>query len=318
VAKGSDAFIFMTTKPWGFLALALLLVAGAGAAVWRTTWSPPDPRPIRTRREGGQILRAAGRIYRSNRRPFVAIGLVFVPMGLLFGGLQYALFRLSGLKHLIAVAGRGNLLSAISALVVGAIGVLIAAVLVTAMVAATLDELDAGRRPRERDAYRFVRGRLGMLAGTVVREVLAVLVLLVTVVGIPVAAYLLVRWAFATQAAVIEKLPPRRALQRSAELVHGRWWRIFGITATVNVLAALSGPLVGVTVLLTVTSASLDEINLIGALVYSFTIPLAAIAVTLLYFDVVERPAVIGKRSFPAIVRRRAGRERVGAVALGE
>jgi uncharacterized membrane protein len=157
-----------------------------------------------------------------------------------------------------------------------------------------------------------------MLAGTVVREVLAVLVLLVTVVGIPVAAYLLVRWAFATQAAVIEKLPPRRALQRSAELVHGRWWRIFGITATVNVLAALSGPLVGVTVLLTVTSASLDEINLIGALVYSFTIPLAAIAVTLLYFDVVERPAVIGKRSFPAIVRRRAGRERVGAVALGE
>jgi hypothetical protein len=55
------------------------------------------------------------------------------------------LFRLTGLRDLVAVAGRGNLLSALSGLVVGALGVLIASVIVTAAVAAALDELDAGR-----------------------------------------------------------------------------------------------------------------------------------------------------------------------------
>jgi hypothetical protein len=123
----------------------------------------------------------------------------------------------------------------------------------------------------------------------VIREVLIVLVLLLTVVGIPVAAYLLVRWAFVSQACVIEKLSARPALQRSAELVRSRWWRTFGVTATVNVLAALSGPVVGLVALFTVTSASLDVINLIGSIVYVFTIPLAAVAVTLLYFDLAER-----------------------------
>jgi glycerophosphoryl diester phosphodiesterase family protein len=184
-------------------------------------------------------------------------------------------------------------------------------VLVTAAVAAVLDELDAGRQATARDAYRLTLARLRPLAGAVIREVLIVLVLLLTVVGIPVAAYLLVRWAFATQASVIEKRPAGRALQRSAELVRGRWWRTFGITATVNVLAALSGPVVGVIVLLTVTSASLDAINLIGSLVYVFTIPLAGIAVTLLYFDLVERPASSRKRSISATVRSLGPRRRL-------
>ena len=90
---------------------------------------------------------------------------------------------------------------------------------------------------------------------------------------------------------------------QAAELVRGRWWRTFGVTATVNVLAALSGPIVGLVALFTVTSASLDAINLIGSIVYVFTIPMAAVAVTLLYFDLVERPARSRKRSISAIVR---------------
>ena len=297
VATGSDGFIFMTTEPWGFLGLALLLFAGAALAVWRTTWSPPDPVPLREARGGGQILRAARRVYWRHLSVFVGIGLIFVPIGLVFTGVQYVLFRLTGLRHLVEVAGRGNLVSAVSALIVGAIGVLIASVLVTAAVAAALDELAAGRRPTALGSCRVAWARLKPLLSAVLVEVLVVLVLLITVVGIPVAVYLLVRWAFAVQADVIEELPTRRALRRSAELVRGRWWRNLGITATVNVIAALSGPIVGVVVLLTATSASLDAINVIGSVVYVFTIPLAAIAVTLLYFDLVERPARVSTPS---------------------
>jgi hypothetical protein len=280
VAKGSDVFIFMTTKPWGFLGLGLLLLAAVIAAF----------------RDAGHILRAALRSYVRNLRLFAGIGVIFVPVSLVFGGLQYLLFQLTGLRDLIAVAGRGNLVSAFAALLVGALGVLIASVVVGAAVAVAVGELDAGRAVRPWQAYRSAFERLGELARAVVGEVVLVVLLLLSIVGIPFAIHLLVRWAFVAQTAVIEDLPARQALERSADLVRGRWWRVFGITATINVLAVLSGPIVGVTVLLTATNASLDAINLIGSLVYTFTVPLAAIAITLLYRDLAARPPLRGLR----------------------
>jgi hypothetical protein len=280
VAKGSDAFIFMTTRPWGFLGLGLLLLAGVIAAF----------------RNAGHILRSALGVYFRDLRLFLAIGVIFVPVSVVFGGLQYALFRLTGLRDLIAVAGRGNLVSAFAALLVGALGVLIASVIVGAAVATSLSELDAGRRLSPWQAYRRAFDRLGELARAVVGEVVLVVLLLLSIVGIPLAIHLLVRWAFVGQTAVIEELPARPALERSGDLVRGRWWRVFGITATINVLAVLSGPVVGVTVLLTATKASLDAINLIGSVVYTFTVPLAAVAVTLLYRDLAARPPLDGFR----------------------
>jgi hypothetical protein len=187
--------------------------------------------------------------------------------------------------------------------VVGATGVLIASVGIAGAVAAALDQLDAGRRMTARHAYRLALRRLRALAGALLVEVLIVLALVVSVVGIPVAVYLLVRWAFVAQTGVVEQLPGRKALRTSAELVANRWWRTFAITATVNVLAALSGPVVGLIALFTLTSASLHAINVIGAVVYIFTIPMAAVAVTLLYFDHVQRPAGSRKRSLSTIVR---------------
>jgi hypothetical protein len=304
VAGGSNAFIFMTTKPWGFLGLSLLLLAALAAAVWRTTWRPDEPVPIRMSREGGQILLAGRRIYARNLKLFLGIGLIFVPVSLVFTAAQYVLFRLTGLKDLIAVAGRGNLLSGLSGLVVGAVGVLIASVIVTAAVAAALDDLDAGRPVTATRACRRVVERWRELLYAVGGEVVVVVVLVLTVVGIPVAIHLLVRWAFATQAAVVEERPARAALERSAELVRYRWWRVFAITATVNVLAVLSGPVVGLIALFTLTSASLDAINLIGSLVYVLTIPMAAIANTLLFFDLAARPAPARSSGRFGFVRR--------------
>ena len=69
-----------------------------------------------------------------------------------------------------------------------------------------------------------------------------------------------------------------------SELVKGRWWRTFGFTALVDTLAVLSGPLLGVGLLL-LTDHSLNFINLAAALVYTFTVPYAVIQLTLYYFD---------------------------------
>jgi hypothetical protein len=71
-------------------------------------------------------------------------------------------------------------------------------------------------------------------------------------------------------------------------LVRARWWRTFGFTVLVDVLAILSGPLFGVGLLL-LTDHSLNFINLAAALVYTLTVPYAAIQLTLYYFDLEAR-----------------------------
>jgi hypothetical protein len=52
----------------------------------------------------------------------------------------------------------------------------------------------------------------------------------------------------------------------------------------VTLIALLLGPLVG-TLLLFVTSASFNFINVVSGLVYAVVLPFAAIAMTYLYFD---------------------------------
>jgi hypothetical protein len=125
-----------------------------------------------------------------------------------------------------------------------------------------------------------------------------VVLLTITVVGIPLAIHRFVRWSLFAEACILHDLPATESLRRSSELVRGHWWRTFGFTVVVIALAALSGPLLGVGLLL-LTDHSLNFINLAGALVYTFTVPFAAIQLTLYYFDlekqgILERPSVVG------------------------
>jgi hypothetical protein len=111
------------------------------------------------------------------------------------------------------------------------------------------------------------------------------------VVGIPFAVRRFIRWSLFAQTTMLEDRDASGALRRSKQLVDGYWWRTFGVTALIDILAALSGPLVGV-VLLLVSDRSLNFINLAGSIVYTITVPFAAIALTLYYFDLTlrERP----------------------------
>ena len=87
---------------------------------------------------------------------------------------------------------------------------------------------------------------------------------------------------------LLDELPAGASLRRSSELVRGHWWRTLGFTALVDALAVLSGPLLGVGLLL-LTDHSLTFINLAASLVYTFTVPYAAIQLTLYYFDLEAR-----------------------------
>ena len=89
---------------------------------------------------------------------------------------------------------------------------------------------------------------------------------------------------------MLDDLSATDSLRRSSQLVKGHWWRTFGFTVLVDALAILSGPLIGVGLLL-LTDHSLNFINLAASLVYTFTVPFAAIQLTLYYFDLEARGA---------------------------
>jgi hypothetical protein len=93
-----------------------------------------------------------------------------------------------------------------------------------------------------------------------------------------------VRWAFLAQVIALENGSPLGALRRSTRLVRGDWWRVASLLLFISLIALLLGPLVG-TLLLFVSHASFDFINLVSSVVYAVVLPFAAIATTYLYFD---------------------------------
>jgi hypothetical protein len=288
VTQGSIILNWALVHPVPFIVLLGLVLVGSGEAVRHTRWRPVSPEPLRMKRGGGQILRAALRVYRSDARTFLGMGVIFVPVSLIAAGIQWVLFHLTGIEGLVALDGRHGAVTALLALLVGGIGTAISSTATTAAVAAALGELEQGRRITAVEAFRMAFERWRALAGALVRQVGSAVLLTIVIVGIPVAIWNFIRWSLFAQVSTLEDRDARGSLRGSAELVHGQWWRTFGITAFIDVLAALSGPLLGV-VLLLVTDRSLNFINFAGSFVYTITVPFAAIALTLYYFDLTLR-----------------------------
>jgi hypothetical protein len=288
VADGAIALNWSLIHPMPFVALVLLSFAGLLAALARTTWRPPDPRPMRRQRQGGQILRASTRIYADDFLTFAAAGVIFIPVYIAAASIQWAVFHLTSIAPLVALDGRHGAVTAFLAVLLGGVGGLFASVITTAAVAVILGERDAGRHILAGQAYRRALGRWRSLGKGMAAELGMIVVLTITVVGIPFAIHRFIRWSLFAQACMLEDMSATGSLRRSSQLVKGRWWRTFGFTALVDALAVLSGPLLGVGLLL-LTDHSLNYINLAAALVYTFTVPFAAIQLTLYYFDLYVR-----------------------------
>ncbi len=286
VSRVSVTLTRATIHPWIFLAVLAIVVLALVSAAHRTRWRPPDPRPVRISRRGGQILRASGRLYFGNWRTFVAVGVIFIPISLVTMGAQWVLFHLTPLGAFVALDGRRGAITTLLALLIGNVGAVCASVVTTAAVAAALSELAAGRDIRGKDAYRAAFKHLRALTGAFIRLFGMLLLLTITVIGIPFAVHRFIRWSLFTQTCVLEDRSARGSLRSSSELVRGRWWRSFGFTALVDILVIVSGPILGVALLL-LTDRSLDFINVAGSVVHTLTVPYAAIALTLYYFELV-------------------------------
>ncbi|WP_343944044.1 hypothetical protein [Pseudonocardia zijingensis] len=98
----------------------------------------------------------------------------------------------------------------------------------------------------------FVVGMLGLVAAATGSGNGIALGLLLLLAGLVAIVYLGVLWAFASAAYVLEPIGVVDALKRSARLVHGAWWRTFGVLL-------LAGLIVGV--------AAIVVLGVFGALV---------------------------------------------------
>jgi hypothetical protein len=304
VATGSQLYLEFLRTPWfviGAAALVCLLGVWLGR---RTVWSPHEPFPIDCARSGGQIYRAAFKLYRRYRLLFVGIGLIFVPLSIVGVLLQQVLVRTTGVGTFLDDTQSDPIVSGICALLFGELSAIFAGIAVSGAVACALARIHEGERPDALDAFRGIAPRLVSLGWAWLRVILVAGLLALTILGIPLAVVYLVRKAVLSQACVLEDLRATPALRRSSQLVSGHGPRVLAISGLVNVTAVLLGPIAGIAVLF-LTSGSLALINLISSLVYAFVVPYAAIAITLLFFDLRRRQA--GEEPALAETSSRAG-----------
>ncbi|MCU0306209.1 MAG: hypothetical protein MUE51_00280 [Thermoleophilia bacterium] len=284
VGLGAEVLRVTTAHPWpvlAVLAVLLLLLAWAGT---RTRWRPSAPFRIAHERALGQILSASWRMYTRHLRLFLGIGLLFVPIAVVTTIVQQIVFRVGSLDGLVETAGEQNGLVATLALLLGVAFALLAYALVVAATARAMLDLDERRRATPLSAYREALDSARPLLGSLAIAVGVLLLLNLTVVGIPVAVFLLVRWSLLAVVVEVEEHGARGALRRSAHVVSGHWWRAFVVAIGVGGAGLVIGPLVGALALLA-TGAAFAWINLISALVSVLVMPFAAVATTYLYLD---------------------------------
>jgi hypothetical protein len=283
VAAGSRALISLLRNPTvTLLVLAVLLVVVVWA-VTRTRWRPAAPLRLARRRTWGQILATAGRMYVSRWRLFVGIGLVLIPLTLVTSLVQVLLlggFAAAGVET--TGEGAGGLV--LTAIAIGTVIALVGFGLVQAATCTALAELDGGRSIGPVHAYRLALRRAGPLTGTFVIVIGAWLALGVTGVLVPVAIWLVVRWALAVPAVELEGLSARASVRRSAGLVRGRWLRVASLVGIGATLAFVAGPLLGA-LLIFATDVPLALLNVIAGVVYAVALPFVALTTAYVYFD---------------------------------
>ena len=304
VAAGSGVLTQIVRNPLpGALVVAAVLTLLVFAAS-RTAWRGSAPLRLARRRTWGQLVTTAWRMYRSRPVLFLGIGLIFVLVGVTVALLQYLLFRVIGLVPLVDTAGESNVSVAGLAFSLGLLFNIVALAFVQAATACAMSAVDRGEPVTALRAYRRALRTLPALFGWVLLAALIVVVLDLTVFGIPIAVWLIVRWSLLAQVLQLDEERKPGPLRRSAHLVKGRWWRVALFTVVVAGIGLLLGPLVG-GLLLLATNATFNVVNLITGVVYTVTMPFVAIATTYLYFDlktrtVLESRAVVIRTELPA------------------
>jgi hypothetical protein len=266
---GSQLLIIPIAHPWLLIPM-LLMIIGLAVLLYRGARS---------------YFKRAIKVYKENWKTFIGIGLLAVPIGILFNIVQRIVIRYDPLAYLLDWFDNtaGARLTAV--LTVGGIQQLVMLLIISPAVIQAVKDIKDGNKPSVARSYQLGLKRLLTIAIAVALIFGAVAVPLLVLIGFPIAIWLLIRWQFYNQIIVFEdEKSPRQALRKSARLVDGRWWRTLAAIFMFDLLSILPGILVGFG-LLTLGGTAVGFANGISSLLYALIIPLAVIALTIMYID---------------------------------
>ena len=287
VEWGSGTLIQFTTSPARVIISLLLIGVVARWLIRRTDWSRVAATPLIRRRRAGQLLRAAIGVYRGSAAALLVFGLVFLPAAILVGLLGQLVSVVPVINDLLGLAGRSSGTSLALAVLIGSLPTIAAYTAVSAMAADHLQRLTDGEDPAAAHSLRAAWDRRRPLVGGFVRAFAIVYVLLVTIIGIPWAIRQLVRYQLVPQAVMLDGCDGKGALARSSELVAGRWWHTALLVSLFNGVVALSGMVFGLLLLVIVSGLPMWLFSGLVTLIYALVVPLASVALGLLYGDAV-------------------------------
>jgi hypothetical protein len=284
----------MAEDPLPMIVVLLVLLTLIIIGITRATWRPSTPLRLARRRAWGQILAAAARMYLKRIPLFLGIGVLFVPLSVVVTFVQAIFLHVSRVVGIPTEAESGSIL-ALLVVAVGTALTLLGIALVQAAAARALVEIDQGRSIGPVRAYRLAFDSIRPLLGGLVIAVFVVSLLATSIVLVPIAIWLAVRWALLVPAVELEALSALGALRRSGRLVSHAWLKVGLLTIVGGGLALAAGPFIGALLIL-VTSIPLAFLNVIAGLVYAVTMPFVAIATTYVYFDTRARDELAPER----------------------
>jgi hypothetical protein len=283
IAGGSKALQRALENPPLILGLLALLIVAVVLLLSRATWSPSAPLRLARRRAWGQILATSLRMYWRRPGLFLGIGLVMLPISIVVALLQALILGAAGFAGIDADGEGATLLvllvvALLTTLTLAGVG------LVQAAVARALVEVDEGRPVGPVDAYRLALDSVRPLLGALAIAVIVVSLLTTSVILIPIAVWLAVRWALIAPIVELETHSALGALRRSGKLVRLNWLKVATLAIVGGALALAVGPVLGVLLIL-LLDAPLALANVIAGLVYVVAMPFVALSTVYVYFD---------------------------------
>ena len=269
-----------------------------------TRWRPVDLEQLRRPRAFGQLIRAARQLYGRHWRTLVPVGLASL---LIIGVVELvdaAFVSVTGTGE-PGTGGSGVQLNVSDP--IAAIGRPAGFAIVAGAVITFVRELESGRPTGLVAAFRGTLDRFWRLAFCQLLATLAVVLIAVTIIGIPFAIKKYVDWQFVQQEIVFKNASIRDAFRGSTRLVRRRWWRTVRVAGFFWLLSVVTGPMLGFALIF--ANLSLPVINLFGSLIFALLTPYVVLGRTLLYFDLEARrdaaPAVEPEERRRWLPRRR-------------
>jgi len=263
---GSNVLMRFVGAPWYFLSVFLIPLMIVGVLVY-LAWS---------------TVIAALRIYLRYLPVFAVLGLPLIPVGILAGGLHDLAITYSSVRHVVEVMEYTPVSYYVSAMPINGIQQLVSLGIIVPAVLEIYRTIERGERITLRRLVDGIYIHFTPMVRAGARPLLIVMLLQLSVIGLPLAIDRAVRWGFVPHAVVLDETPPVMAATRSMDTVKGRWWRTAATMLVFTIMVAAPGPLVGIILMVTM-SAAIEDINVISSFVYAVLVPFSILGSAVLY-----------------------------------